>query len=116
MRNTIRKVIMVVAVLTTSCQVSEKWKKGPRMAHIRMLSRASRKAQGEPAAWQSHWAKARNLARKPRPAPRCGSRVEAVLVSCFFNRTETSENNDYAGMTLRQWGGRPLGGNEGNYE
>ena len=41
---------MVVAVLITSCQVSEKWNIGPVAAQATMLTKASKKAQGEPTA------------------------------------------------------------------
>ena len=44
MRNTIRNVTIVVPVLITSCQVSEKPKMGPVMAQTRMMPRASAKA------------------------------------------------------------------------
>lgn len=49
-RNTIRKVTMVVPVLTMSCQVSEKPKKGPLTAHAMMTSTQSRNAIGRPVA------------------------------------------------------------------
>src|SRR5437016_188509 len=41
MRNTIRKVTMVVLVLMTSCQVSEKAKKGPLTSQMMIESTAS---------------------------------------------------------------------------
>src|SRR5437762_589714 len=44
MRNTIRKVTMVVPVLMTSCQVSEKPKNGPVTAQTTTVSKASKKA------------------------------------------------------------------------
>ena len=37
-RNTIRKVMMVVPVLMMSCQVSEKWNTGPVTAQTRITS------------------------------------------------------------------------------
>jgi hypothetical protein len=37
MRKTMRKVMMVVPVLITSCQVSEKWNTGPVAAHMMMM-------------------------------------------------------------------------------
>lgn len=43
-----RKVMMVVAVLMTSCQVSEKPKSGPLKSQIRMVASASRKASEVP--------------------------------------------------------------------
>src|SRR4051812_19324419 len=48
MMNTIRKVIMVVPVLITNCQVSEKWNSGPVTAHTIMMSAAIIKAAGLP--------------------------------------------------------------------
>jgi hypothetical protein len=39
-RNTIRKVTIVVPVLITSCQVSEKWKSGPVMPQTRIVPSA----------------------------------------------------------------------------
>src|SRR6187402_2094878 len=49
--NTIRKVTMVVPVLMTSCQVSEKPNTGPVAAQITITSRAAEKVQKLPAAW-----------------------------------------------------------------
>src|SRR5881275_345856 len=48
MRKTIKKVTIVVPVLITSCQVSEKWKKGPVAIQTRITSVASAKAQELP--------------------------------------------------------------------
>src|SRR5215217_4720300 len=56
MRNTIRNVTMVVLVLMTSCQVSLKPKRGPVMAHVRMMAAAMRKAAGRPVACAVHFA------------------------------------------------------------
>lgn len=42
---------MVVPVLMTSCQVSEKWKTGPVIAQTIMTKNASMKAKGEPVAF-----------------------------------------------------------------
>src|SRR5438045_3943898 len=50
MRNTIRKVTMVVLVLMTSCQVSEKPNIGPVTAQARIMASATMKAHGEPTA------------------------------------------------------------------
>ena len=49
-RNTIRKVTMIVAVLMTSCQVSPNPNKGPVVAQTMMTTMATRKAQGLPVA------------------------------------------------------------------
>src|ERR1041384_8240092 len=43
-RNTIRKVTMVVPVLITSCHVSEKWNRGPVIPHTTIVPRAIAKA------------------------------------------------------------------------
>src|SRR5262245_11329742 len=48
MRKTIRKVTIVVPVLMTSCQVSEKPKRGPVAAQIRTMPRARKNVQAEP--------------------------------------------------------------------
>lgn len=48
MRNTIRKVTMVVVVLITSCQVSENPNTGPRSAYATTRPRQSTKASGRP--------------------------------------------------------------------
>ena len=61
--------MMVVAVLITSCQVSEKWKIGPKTAQITIASRAIRKAHEVPTALQSHCAQARNFPCNPEQAP-----------------------------------------------
>jgi hypothetical protein len=44
-----RKVTMVVPVLITSCQVSEKSKSGPVTAHTTMIARAKANTQARPA-------------------------------------------------------------------
>src|SRR5712692_1629185 len=49
MRNTIRKVTMVVAVLMTNCHVSLKRNMGPVATQMRMMSTAMKKAAGCPA-------------------------------------------------------------------
>jgi predicted component of type VI protein secretion system len=49
MRNTIRKVTIVVPVLITSCQVSEKLKSGPVTAHATMIATAKVNTQARPA-------------------------------------------------------------------
>src|ERR1043165_2790583 len=64
MRNTIKNVMIVVAVLITSCQVSEKWKSGPRTAQAIIATTAKAKAVGEPTASDNHWAQMRNFPRK----------------------------------------------------
>ena len=43
------KVTMVVPVLMTSCQSSEKWKTGPSAPHTRTVASAAQNAVGEPA-------------------------------------------------------------------
>jgi hypothetical protein len=50
MRNTIRNVTMVVPVLTTNCQVSEKLNSGPVTAHTMMIAQAAMNVSGCPAA------------------------------------------------------------------
>ena len=47
-RNTMRNVTIVVPVLTTSCQVSEKPNSGPLAAHTKTTQNATRNAAGEP--------------------------------------------------------------------
>src|ERR1044071_3532313 len=48
MRKTIRRVTMVVPVLMTSCQVSEKWKIGPLTSQMTMTATAMMNAAVEP--------------------------------------------------------------------
>src|SRR5574338_273384 len=50
MRNTMRKVTIVVPVLMTSCQVSLKWKSGPLTAHATITKTAMPKVTGCPEA------------------------------------------------------------------
>jgi hypothetical protein len=50
-RNTIRKVTIVVPVLMISCHVSEKWKKGPLSAHTTTTTTQKAKVVGRPVAW-----------------------------------------------------------------
>src|SRR5690242_20055944 len=57
MRNTIRKVIIVVPVLMTSCQVSLKPKRGPVQAQPRMRATAPTNVAGRPVARAVHFAK-----------------------------------------------------------
>src|SRR5690242_14245618 len=47
-RNTIRKVMIVVPVLITNCQVSPKWKNGPLAAQTATINTAARKVAGRP--------------------------------------------------------------------
>jgi hypothetical protein len=47
-RNTTRNVTTVVAVFTTSCQVSEKWNRGPLASHTITPRGASANAHGVP--------------------------------------------------------------------
>src|SRR5512141_2138684 len=56
MRKTIRKVMIVVLVLITSCHVSLKWKRGPVIAQTRMIPRATIKVAGLPAVCDAHFA------------------------------------------------------------
>ncbi|MFM2296549.1 MAG: hypothetical protein RL117_256 [Verrucomicrobiota bacterium] len=48
MRNTIKKVMMVVPVLITNCQVSLKENKGPVMTQVRMIATAKTNVRGRP--------------------------------------------------------------------
>src|SRR3989442_6787072 len=57
MRNTMRNVITVVAVLMMSCQVSLKRKIGPVIAHAAITNTATVKASGLPAAFAVHLVK-----------------------------------------------------------
>src|SRR5262245_61017992 len=57
MRNTIRKVTIVVPVLITSCQVSLKWKRGPVIAQVKTTANANAKAAGLPVARPVQFAK-----------------------------------------------------------
>src|SRR5687767_6469187 len=47
-RNTMRKVTIVVPVLITNCHVSEKPKRGPVVAQSRMIATAAAKVEGLP--------------------------------------------------------------------
>src|SRR5688572_2357339 len=60
MRNTIRKVTMVVPVLMTSCQVSEKWNTGPVTAQMTSTAAAMMKAHGLPTRVDTLWENLRN--------------------------------------------------------
>ena len=55
-RNTIRKVTMVVLVLMISCHVSEKPKNGPLAAHRTMTRQQMMNVAGRPAAWATLFA------------------------------------------------------------
>jgi hypothetical protein len=59
-RKTIKNVTMVVAVLITSCQVSEKPKIGPVTAHANKTAKDSTKAQGDPTISETLWENFRN--------------------------------------------------------
>ncbi len=61
---------IVVAVLITNCQVSEKWKRGPAAAQTASVTQANRKAHGEPAAMEMEWAQSLNRSlRRPLGEP-----------------------------------------------
>src|SRR5437764_12702290 len=45
---TMRKVMIVVAVLMTSCHVSEKWYRGPTAAHPTMAAQATKNISADP--------------------------------------------------------------------
>ena len=51
MTKTMRNVTIVVAVLITSCHVSEKSNSGPVTSHVTITAAASSRAYGEPAAF-----------------------------------------------------------------
>ena len=74
MRNTIRKVTIVVPVLMTSCQVSEKPNSGPVKAQAMTTASATPKAHDVP----THSVRAREKRSSARPiAGRRGARVSA---------------------------------------
>jgi hypothetical protein len=62
MINTIKKVMMVVPVLITSCHVSENWKMGPVAAHKMMINKAIKNAYDEPVARVTAFEKVSNFA------------------------------------------------------
>src|SRR3546814_1815860 len=51
-----RKVTIVVPVLTTSCQVSDQWNRGPVIDQIRMTATARAKVCARPVCRDAHWA------------------------------------------------------------
>src|SRR4051794_8208299 len=55
-----RKVMIVVPVLITSCQVSLKWKAGPVIAHTMIVPIASMKVMGRAEAWAAQRASRSN--------------------------------------------------------
>ena len=63
-KKTIRKVTIVVPVLITSCQVSEKLKRGPVTNQPRTTAKASRNAAGEPTRVEVLWASLRKTSFK----------------------------------------------------
>src|ERR1051326_3390340 len=63
MRNTIKKVTIVVPVLMTSCHVSLKPKIGPLISHTQMVSAANANASGWPVVCAVHLAKRENRER-----------------------------------------------------
>ena len=60
-RNTIRKVTIVVPVLITSCQVSLNLNSGPVIAHAAITSRARPKLNGRPAKRDAALARRENM-------------------------------------------------------
>ena len=78
-KNTMRKVTMVVPVLMTSCHVSEKWKMGPVTAQPRMTS--TRQDEGPR---RAHTARrhvgelAKELARRAQGAQIALGRIAAI--------------------------------------
>src|SRR6266478_4250418 len=78
MRNTMRKVMIVVPVLMTSCHVSLKLKIGPVMAQIVTTAAARKKIAGLPQkseAWR---------AKRPNQSACSGTRFFARFVLSFF--------------------------------
>jgi len=75
MRNTLRKVMIVVPVLTTSCQVSLKPKSGPVIAHATRIATAAANATGRPAIFAVPLAKRVNQVRDRlgRISPTCSN-------------------------------------------
>src|SRR6185436_8266197 len=67
MMNTIRKVIIVVLVLITSCHVSENPNNGPLTAHPTINSNATRNDQGDPIARATACEAQRNPLRHTAP-------------------------------------------------
>jgi len=64
-RNTIRNVTIVVAVLMTSCHVVEKRRAGPRIAQTAIVATAAANAHGDPTAADVRWANRWKMACKP---------------------------------------------------
>ena len=60
-KNTIRKVMIVVDVFTASCHVSEKPKRGPLDAQATIARQQSTKVSGRPAARETELAKPVNI-------------------------------------------------------
>src|SRR5512133_2351915 len=84
MRNTIRKVTMVVAVLMTSCHVSLKRKYGPNAAHPTMTADAMTKVEGRPAMWAVHFVSRVNHER---------DLVGLMVGGCYHSRIPTMLRN-----------------------
>ena len=57
-RNTIKKVTIVVPVLMTNCHVSENWKTGPVIAQATIDPNAMAKVDARPHCWDVHCATA----------------------------------------------------------
>src|SRR5688572_5806966 len=81
MRNTIRKVITVVPVLITNCQVSEKPNKGPVMSQTIIMVKASTKTKVVP----EKTVQACEILSKI--LARCGGLLESRLITIFISVT-----------------------------
>src|SRR3954452_22268822 len=82
-RNTIRKVMMVVPVLITSCQVSENPKKGPEIAQTTTVPRARTNTQALPTSREPTFATSANSLLKT-PGFLGGRAPEVGTVQAFF--------------------------------
>src|SRR4051812_22726851 len=96
-RKTMRNVTMVVPVLMMSCQVSEKWKAGPVIAHTTMIAIAPTNAHGEPTICEVRAAKLEN-------------HVEKLGFFCVSLRAISTASGGGSGLCLRPF---PLRGIEG---
>src|SRR5689334_4887327 len=98
MRNTMRNVIMVVAVLITSCQVSLKLKIGPVMAQMMMIITALIKVIGRPVAREAHLA-ARVNQEKRLPLP-SGAILPAFSTKMGTQRLGSASSNWFSFQLL----------------
>src|SRR5688572_2220251 len=112
-RKTIRKVMIVVAVFTTSCQVSEKPKIGPVAPQIRIRLTAAMNVAGWPAAIAIRDAMRVKIRSIGHPVFRNGAGTHGPGLGCARPRQHLVCDERVAAPLVREGAHRSVAGHEG---